>query len=257
MNHVNTTAFASTSNDTKPKKPGDVKMNRLTIHPRKNNRARLHSDNVASTSTVKAAASTKFKIQMDVKMKGPLHMEEKVKDYRFSIHSKRVMDDVKNVASTSMATSVETKNAPYKFKKAKTDLRNQVNGSAGKYTALIKPTTTRFNEGKKPVDKIRQQHMPKLKDLCLELHRKWHTCFTLRIAHLNINQSSENHNHEAALVDLTKCFSNWNIVKKNRSPLGSRPIEMDEDARTAAETLMLMANDHFSKAKQPKTIMWT
>ncbi|GJU84749.1 hypothetical protein Tco_1292295 [Tanacetum coccineum] len=126
MNHVNATASTSTSNDTKPKKPGDVKMNRLVIHPGKNNRARLHSDNVASTSTVKAATSTKFKIQMDVKMKGPLHMEEKVKDYRFGIHSKRVVDDVKNVASTSMATSVETKNAPYKFKKAKTDLRNQM-----------------------------------------------------------------------------------------------------------------------------------
>nr|GEX04756.1 hypothetical protein [Tanacetum cinerariifolium] len=28
-------------------------------------------------------------------------------------------------------------------------------------------------------------------------------------------------------------------------------------AHTAADTLMLMANDHFSKSKQPKTIMWT
>ncbi|GKA81853.1 zinc finger C2H2-type/integrase DNA-binding domain-containing protein [Tanacetum coccineum] len=290
MNHVKATASASTANDTKPKKPGDVKMHRLVIRPGKNNRARLHSNNVASTSTVTAATSTKFKILKDVKMKGPLHMEEKVENDRIGIHSKRFVGDVTNVASTSMATSVEPKSAPYKFKKAKTHFRNQVNGSAGKDTAVIKPAATRFNEGKKTVDKIKirlelkdlhlryvnaegkptcpicernfESNIPLYQHMDLHSDHNWHTCVTSRIADLNINQSSENYNHEAALVDLTKCLSNWNIVRKKRSPLGSRPIEMDEDdmdgdACAAAETLMLMANDRFSKAKQPKTSMWT
>nr|GEY26899.1 hypothetical protein [Tanacetum cinerariifolium] len=253
MNHVNATASASTANDMKPKKP--------------------------------AATSTKFKILKDVKMKGPLHMEEKVEDDRIGIHSKRFVGDVTDVASTSMATSVEPKSAPYKFKKAKTHFRNQVNGSAGKDIALIKPAATRFNEGKKTVDKIKirlelkdlhlryvnaegkptcpicernfESNIPLYQHMVLHSDHNWHTCFTSRIADLDINQSSENYNHEAALVDLTKCLSNWNIVKKKRSPLGSRPIEMDEDARTAAETLIFMANDHFSKAEQPKTCMWT
>lgn len=100
-------------------------------------------------------------------------------------------------------------------------------------------------------------HLALYQHMDIHSNCKWERCFISRTA--NMNQSGENHNHEAVLVDLTKCLSGWNVTKKKRNCLGSRPVNMeyDEEVCAAAEILMLMANDYFSNVKQPKTNMQT
>ncbi|GJY45717.1 hypothetical protein Tco_0434780 [Tanacetum coccineum] len=193
-------------------------------------------------------------------------------------------------ASTSTASLVKPESAQvYKKTKKQTDIWNRVI-----------PTATRFNEVQRTVGMIKlgqeglvmslvdsegKRACPVCKKKCasiktlyqhmdLDSDRKWHTRFTSLITH-NINESSENNNHEAALVDLTKYFADWDVKTGKRGRFGSRVadvkvnkasytkyysgftsddhVEMNAEDIQAAKTLVLMANDYLSDTKNSMT----
>ncbi|PWA96433.1 zinc finger C2H2-type/integrase DNA-binding domain-containing protein [Artemisia annua] len=168
--------------------------------------------------------------------------------------------------------------------------------------ALYKPAATRYDETMKPTDtfKKRKVHVEKRKNmlmsfvnsqgkpacpLCREncvsnkflyLHMAFHTDkdwkrFTRSLNTHNVNKSGQDHNHDAKVVDLSKCLFGWDVKTRKRSRLGSSVAgvkvnkvpnakyylglgrfdlgEVDEDMQEAAKILVLMARDPQLKAK--------
>ncbi|GJZ83024.1 hypothetical protein Tco_0648197 [Tanacetum coccineum] len=209
--------------------------------------------------------------------------------FRFGFKEDKVIH-ANDFASTSTASLVKPESAQvYKKTKKQTDIWNRVI-----------PTATRFNEVQRTVGMIKlgqeglvmslvdsegKRACPVCKKKCasiktlyqhmdLDSDRKWHTRFTSLITH-NINESSENNNHEAALVDLTKSFADWDVKTGKRGRFGSRVadvkvnkasytkyysgftsddhVEMNAEDIQAAKTLVLMANDYLSDTKNSMT----
>ncbi|PWA53975.1 zinc finger C2H2-type/integrase DNA-binding domain-containing protein [Artemisia annua] len=194
-------------------------------------------------------------------------------------------------------------------KKAKrqTDTRNHVKDVATTSTTLYKPTETRYNEIKKPTDAVKKgkvfvEKRKKLlmsfvnsegKPACplcrvnfvsnkflyqhMALHsdNDWKT-FIRTLDTADVTRSGDNHNHDAKVVNLSKCLYGWDVktgkrgrlgstvadVKVNKVPnakyyLGLGPFdlgEVDEDIQEAAKILVLMARDHQLKSKTSMAI---
>ncbi|PWA53976.1 zinc finger C2H2-type/integrase DNA-binding domain-containing protein [Artemisia annua] len=167
--------------------------------------------------------------------------------------------------------------------------------------ALYKPAETRYDEIKKPTDtfKKRKVHVEKRKNLLMSfvnskgkpaclicrtnflsnkflyqhmaLHsdNDWRT-FTRSLNTDDVNRSGDNHNHEAKVVNLSKCLFGWDVktgkrgrlgssvadVKVNKVPnakyylgLGTFDLGEVDDIQEAAKILVLMARDHQLKSK--------
>ncbi|PWA35094.1 zinc finger C2H2-type/integrase DNA-binding domain-containing protein [Artemisia annua] len=140
--------------------------------------------------------------------------------------------------------------------------------------ALYKPAATRYDETKKLTDtfKKRKVHVEKRKNLVISFvnsqckpacplcrencvsnkflyqHMAFHTDkdwkrFTRSLNTHNVNKSGQDHNHDAKVVDLSKCLFGWDVKTRKRSRLGSSV------AGEAAKILVLMARDPQLKAK--------
>ncbi|GJZ36776.1 hypothetical protein Tco_0582967 [Tanacetum coccineum] len=102
--------------------------------------------------------------------------------------------------------------------------------------------------------------------------KDWKTFSRLLNIH-NVNKSGENHNHDAKVVDLSKCLFGWDVKTGKRGRLGSTVAdvkvnikggskalrtfdleEVDEDIQEATKILVLMARDHHLKSKTSMTI---
>ena len=163
---------------------------------------------------------------------------------------------------------------------------------------IKKPAATRYDEIKKPFKK-RKVHVEKRKNLLMSFvnslgkpacplcrenfvsnkflyqHMVFHTDkdwkrFTRSLNTHNVNKSAEDHNHDAKVVDLSKCLFGWDVktgkrgrlgstvadVKVNKVPnakyylgLGTFDLGEVDDIQEAAKILVLMARDHQLKAK--------